>query len=66
MPITRRFAIIADGDVVATIIVPETSPNHELLWAGLSSNPIIVEAIDSPDVGLGWTYDGTNFNPPQA
>lgn len=66
MSTTRTFVIVTDGDVVATIIVPETSPNHELLWAGLSSNPIIVEAIDTPNVGLGWTYDGENFNPPQG
>ena len=64
---TRTFAIIVEGDVIATIIVPETSPNAEMLWAGFSSNPIIIEASDTPGVGLGWTYnsDGT-FNPPSG
>lgn len=64
MSITRVFAIVAEGDVVATIVVPETSPNHQLLWAGLSSNPIVVESTETPGVRLGWTYDGATFHAP--
>lgn len=58
---TRIFSIVAEGDVIATISVPSTSPHYEMLWAGLSSSPIIVESTDTPAVSIGWTYDGVSF-----
>jgi hypothetical protein len=61
----RTFAAVVDGEVVATFHVPNVAANHERLWAGLSSNPTIVESTDNPDVYFGWTYDGQNFIAPQ-
>lgn len=61
---TRAFAFIVDGDVIGTIHVPSTSPTHQRFWAGLASNPIVVEATGIPNVQFGWTYDGENFIPP--
>jgi hypothetical protein len=60
----RRFAFIVDGEVVGTIHIPTVAPNYERLWAGLSSNPTVVESTDNPDVQFGWTYDGQNFAAP--
>lgn len=62
----KSFAFVVDGDVVGTIHIPNTSANHERLWAGLSSNPIVVESTPFPDVQFGWTYNGTTFIPPQG
>jgi hypothetical protein len=61
---TKIFAFVVDGDVVATFHIPDTAPNYERLWAGLSSNPIVVESTDTPDVQFGWAYDGQNFIAP--
>jgi hypothetical protein len=61
----RTFAFIVEGDVIGTITIPLEAVNSQRLWAGLSSNPIVVESTDNPDVKHGWTFDGTNFIPPQ-
>jgi hypothetical protein len=55
------FAIVVDNDVVGTIRIPQTAPNFERLNAGLSSDPKIVECSSTPEVGFGWTFDGTSF-----
>jgi hypothetical protein len=57
---TRIFAFVVDGDVVATFHIPSGAQNHARLWAGLSSNPIVVESTHN----FGWTYDGQNFIAP--
>jgi hypothetical protein len=61
----KRFAFIVDGDVIGTIHVPNVAQNHERLWAGLSSNPIVVESTANPEIQPGWTYDGQNFIAPE-
>jgi hypothetical protein len=61
----RSFAFIVDGDVVGTIHIPDAAPNYERLWAGLSSNPIVVESTNNPAIQFGWTYDGQNFIAPE-
>jgi hypothetical protein len=60
----KIFAFIVDGDVVATFHIPNSAPNYERLWAGLSSNPTVVESTENPTVQFGWTYDGQNFIAP--
>lgn len=62
----RTFAFIVEGEVIGTITIPDTAPNHDRLWAGLSSNPIVVESTTAEGVQHGWTYDGTNFIAPGA
>lgn len=64
--VTRSFAVIVNGEVVTTIHVPNAYPIHERLWAGFSSNPIIVESTHNPLVNYGWTYDGTDFIEPES
>ncbi len=62
----KTFAFVVDGDVVGTIHIPSTSANHERLWAGLSSNPIVVESTSTPGVQFGWTYTDGQFNSVQG
>ena len=61
---TKTFAFVVDGDVVATFHIPNSALNYERLWAGLSSNPTVVESTDNPTVQFGWKYDGENFIAP--
>jgi hypothetical protein len=63
-PNARSFAFIVDGEVIGTIHIPNTASNHQRLWAGLSSNPIVVESTNNYEVSYGWTWDGTNFIKP--
>jgi hypothetical protein len=62
----RTFAFVVNGEVIGTIMVPDTADSHQRLWAGLSSNPIVVESTATEGVQYGWTYDGTNFIAPGA
>jgi hypothetical protein len=60
-----RFAVVADNDVVGVLtnIKEDMDPNEfEILTAGFSSNPKVVEC-DSPDY-RGWTWNGEVFSPP--
>lgn len=57
----RTFAFIVDGEVIGTITIPAEAPNAERLWAGLSSDPVVVESTDTPGVMHGWTWDGKSF-----
>ena len=60
-----RFAVVADNDVVGVItnVKEDMDPNEfELITAGYSSNPEVVEC-DSSDY-LGWTWNGEVFSSP--
>jgi hypothetical protein len=61
---TKTFAFVVDGEVVGTISIPSIAPNSDRIWAGLSSNPTIVESTDNPEVQFGWAYDGQSFVAP--
>jgi hypothetical protein len=62
----KTFAFIVDGDVIGTLTIPQSAVNSERLWSGLSSNPTVVESTGVDGVTHGWSYDGTNFIPPQG
>jgi hypothetical protein len=61
-PSIRTFAFVVDGEVVGTLTIPAEAPNSERLWAGLSSDPKVIESTSTPGVQYGWTWDGTSFN----
>lgn len=62
---TKSFAFIAEGDVFNRWNIEYTEGGPmEMLIAGLSSDPIIVEVPEGIAVESGWTYDGTSFQPP--
>lgn len=62
----KAYAYVIDGEVVWTHNI-----DHEIesLNAIFQSNPTIVEVPESIENEIspnsGWTYDGTNFIPPQ-
>lgn len=64
---TRRFVLIADGDVFMQIqFDDETSGPAAPLWAaGLSSDPKVIEVTNMPQVVTGWTWDGVEFKAPE-
>lgn len=60
----KVFALIVGNEVFGTLTIPDTAPNYDRLWAGLSSDPIVVDSTDTEGVTFGWTYDGTKFIAP--
>lgn len=63
MQTMKAFAVVVEGDVAFVMSHPIEVEN---IIAALSSNPQIVEVPDDlkDNVGFGWTFDGTKFNPP--
>jgi hypothetical protein len=60
-----RFAELDEYDVVINIIIADGLPELEVDEDG---NPIgeLPNWVDAPDeVGIGWTWDGTTFHPPE-
>lgn len=60
----KIFALVVDGEVFGTLHFGPAAQNYDRMVAGLSSNPTVVDATDTPSVTFGWTYDGSRFNPP--
>lgn len=58
------FAFVIDGEVAWINVTPNS---YEHYLAVLSSSPQIVPVPSelSSSIGLGWTYDGTNFTSPE-
>lgn len=61
----KTFAFIVEGEVVGTLSIPNSAVNYERLWAGLSSNPTVVEATNAENLEIGSTWDGESFSKPQ-
>lgn len=67
----KKFAGIADGDVFTILTVDsefaglDGSAGQRII-AGFLSEPKFVEIPDNSEITPGWTWDGTNFNPPVA
>lgn len=59
----RRFAWVAEGDVFMMFTFDDESDQGQRWLAGLNSAPIVVEVDPESGVGVGWVYDGENFNP---
>jgi hypothetical protein len=60
-----KFAIVVGNDVAGTISLTDdpSVQSAQRFIAAYRSNPVIVETGDE-NVMFGWTWDGTNFNPP--
>lgn len=59
------FAIVVGNDVAGTVSFQEGfSPTSDRILAAYQSDPRIIQVTDE-SVAFGWTFDGTNFNPPQ-
>jgi hypothetical protein len=62
---TKTFAFVVDSEVIGTLTIPDTAVNAERLWAGLSSNPTVVDATDAAGLQIGWIWDGESFSSPE-
>lgn len=55
---TKVYAVVEDGMVVNTVLWDGVSD-----WGG--SKGVVVELSDDSEVGIGWSYDGELFTPPE-
>jgi hypothetical protein len=72
----KPYALIVDGEFACVHYFPsepigisEGSDSYVMMVsAALQSNPTVVDVsgMDLPPSASGWTWDGTNFNPPQG
>jgi len=62
---SKVFAFVVGEDVVATFHIPDTAPNYDRLVAGLSSDPVVIDATGVAGVQFGWKFDGTSFSEPE-
>lgn len=60
------FAAIANNRVFGIIKISSLSPEHDLVVAGMSSNPECIDASEYSDIEIGWTWNGEIFSPPQG
>ena len=62
------FAVIVGNEVAGTVSFEDDSPVDAIqrFISAYRSNPIIVEATDTPDVAFGWTWDGSSFISPES
>jgi hypothetical protein len=60
------FVAVVGNDVAVRIVIPSDGGDAtDRMIAALASNPTIIQTTDiNHDIDFGWTYDGTNFNPP--
>lgn len=61
---SAKFAFVVDGDVIGTVNIPQTAPHYDVWVAGMNSDPKVVPIPENTDVRGGWTYDGSEFQPP--
>lgn len=62
----KMFAIVVNNDVAGTVSLQEGfSDTSDRIIAAYQSDPKIVPITDET-IGFGWTFDGTNFIPPQG
>ena len=63
-----RFAALVGEDIFGLISFPESEFPPEMsapLRAAFLSSPIVVECESNNLVDVGWTWDGSTFNPPE-
>jgi hypothetical protein len=60
----RRYAFVTEGDVFLVMEIGEKTTHSEMLVAAFDSGPQIIDATGNSGVQLGWTWDGTTFQPP--
>ena len=61
----RKFILVVGEDVVTEMTMPDVSKFKDLIDA-LSNNPRFVEIPIDSEIDKDWTWDGSNFYPPQS
>ena len=57
------FAAISNNIVFGIMKIHKDLAEHDLVVAGLSSNPLCINASSYPDIEVGWIWDGQKFFP---
>lgn len=61
----KRYVFVLGNEVGPDLhFEEEGNPQRQALAAALSSDPKVIEVSPDSPVGIGWTWDGQNFNPP--
>lgn len=58
------YPFLANNVVVFTQVIKKQSVNSQLFSAAFENNVKVVKIQDNQVVTSGYTWDGTNFNPP--
>jgi hypothetical protein len=61
----KKFILVVEEDVVAVITVPSRNKFKDVANACLN-NPVFVELPIESEVDKNWTWDGSEFHPPQS
>ena len=67
----KRFAFVVEGEVFMVWTFDPTDTDGadpakmEMIIAGMSSDPKVIEFTPDKNVTVGWTHNGVDFIPPQ-
>lgn len=61
----NKYAFVVENEVFDVFTVPEVfTPEHKARTnAGMQSNPIGMDVTLTPEVCIGWSWDGSQFIP---
>lgn len=63
----KKYPVLVDGEVFLVWTLDVDGVNQTLMDrinAGMASNPVIMDDPGIEELKVGWTFDGTNWNPP--
>jgi hypothetical protein len=61
----RKFILVVEEDVISVLSVPNRNKFKDITNACLNS-PVFVEVPIDSEVDKNWTWDGSEFHPPQS
>ena len=61
----RKFILVVEEDVISVLSVPSRSKFQDITNACVNG-PIYVELPIDSEVDRNWTWDGSEFHPPQS
>lgn len=61
----KKFILVVEEDVVSVLNVPSRTKFQAITNACLN-NPVFVELPIESEVDKNWTWDGSEFHPPQS
>jgi hypothetical protein len=61
----RKFILVVEEDVVSVLDIPNVDRHQDIINACLN-NPVFIELPMDSEVDKNWTWDGTEFYPPES
>lgn len=66
----KKFAFVVGEDVFAVFKIDRDEPDvipekADIIIAGMSSDPKVIEVSEIEGIDAGWTFDGISFNSPE-